>query len=105
MKEALLAAWHGQSSAAAYQDYTRNRQARLAMQATLTDFRLYWDALAQALVGREKIIIDADQVPGRRHLLLIDPEQLRSPFAGAILREGNPSSPRPARSEPPSEGP
>jgi Cu+-exporting ATPase len=105
IKEAVRAVWHGQTSSAAYQDYTRNRQARLAMQAALTDFRLYWDALAQALIGREKIIIDADQVPGRRHLLLVDPEQLRYPLSGAILREGNPSSPRPARSEPPSEGP
>jgi Cu+-exporting ATPase len=111
VKEALLAVWHGQSSATAYQDYTRNRQARLALQAALTDFRLYWDALAHALTGRQKIIIDADQVPGRRHLLLIDPEQLRAPLSGAILRESNPSPPRrglettPQRGEPPSEGP
>ena len=36
----------------------------LLLQAALTDFRLYWDALARALAGREKVIIDADKVPG-----------------------------------------
>jgi Cu+-exporting ATPase len=104
-KAALLAVWRGQSSTAAYQDYSHRRQARLAVQAALTDFRLYWDALAQALSGRDKIIIDADQVPGRRHLLLIDPEQFRYPLPGAVPRERNPAPSRPARPEPPSEGP
>jgi Cu+-exporting ATPase len=47
--------------------------------SALTDFRLFWDALAQALAGRDKIIIDADGVPGRRNLLLLDPESWRIP--------------------------
>jgi hypothetical protein len=39
------------------------------------------------------VIIDADKVPGRRHLLLLDPEMFRIPFPVAIPREG----PSPAR--------
>lgn len=93
LKEAFRSVWLGQAAAAAFQDYQRNRQARLDLQAALTDFRLYWDALAQALMGREKVIVDADKVPGRRHLLLIDPEQFRFPFPFALPRAGSPSPP------------
>jgi Cu+-exporting ATPase len=104
MKEAFRAVWLGQEPLAAYQDYEQSRQARLVLQAALTDFRLYWDALAQALVGREKIIIDADKVPGRRHLLFLDPEQFRFPFPFAIPRQGNPVLPGSSRPEMPSNG-
>jgi regulator of protease activity HflC (stomatin/prohibitin superfamily) len=102
LKDAFRAVWLGQAPFAAYQDYERNREARLVLQAALTDFRLYWDALAQALAGREKVIIDADKVPGRRHLLFIDPEQFRFQFV--IPREGSPTPPRSPRPETPSDG-
>jgi Cu+-exporting ATPase len=101
-KEALRAVWRGQPPAAAYLDYESKRSARLALQAALTDFRLYWDALAQALVGRDKVIIDADKVPGRRHLLLLDPEMFRIPFPVMIPREG-PSPVRGSRPEMPND--
>jgi Cu+-exporting ATPase len=104
LKEAFRAVWLGQAPVAALQDYERSRQARLVLQAALTDFRLYWDALAQALAGREKVIIDADKVPGRRHLLLIDPDQFRFPFPFMMPREGSPSPPRGMRPEVPSDG-
>ena len=42
----------------------------VARQAMLTDFRLYWEALASALADREKVVIDAENVPGRRRLWL-----------------------------------
>jgi len=48
-------------------------------------------------MGRDKIIIDADKVPGRRHLLLIDPEQFRLPFPFALPREGSPVPPDPKK--------
>ena len=102
MKEAGRAVWLGQDPLAAYQDYERGRQARLALQAALTDFRLYWDALTQALAGREKVIIDADNVRGRRHLLLVDPDQFRFPFPFVLPRDGNP--PRGPRPEMPGDG-
>jgi Cu+-exporting ATPase len=104
-KDTCCAVWRGQSPAVASANYERQRHARLGLQAALTDFRIYWDALANALVGREKVIIDADQVPGRRHLLLIDPEQFRIPFPVAIPRESNPPPARGPRPEIPSEGP
>ena len=43
----------------------------------LTDFRLYWEMLGSTLTGREKVIIDADNVPGRRHLFLMPLEPFR----------------------------
>jgi hypothetical protein len=105
LHDAFCRLWNGQTPAAAYQEYVSNRQTRLGVQAVLTDFRLYWDALAQGLVGRDKVIIDADNVPGRRHLLLLDPEQFRFPFPFVMPREGNAVPPRSPRSEIPSEGP
>ncbi|HLJ93251.1 MAG TPA: cation-translocating P-type ATPase family protein [Gemmataceae bacterium] len=104
LREAFRSIWLGQGAVAAYQDYDRNRQARLALQAALTDFRLYWDALAQALVGRDKVIIDADKVPGRRHLLFLDPELFRLPFPFALPREGGSAPARGPRLEMPSDG-
>jgi Cu+-exporting ATPase len=77
--DAVKAVVDGQAVAAAYRDYERHRQERVAAQKSLTDFRLFWDALGEALTGREKIIIDADKVPGRRQLLLFDPDQFRVP--------------------------
>ena len=49
------------------------------------DFRMFWDSLDKALVGRDKVIIDADKVPGRRHLLFLDPDQFRSPLPSFML--------------------
>jgi Cu+-exporting ATPase len=69
----------GQDPASAFGDYERRRSQRLALMSTLTEFRLFWDSLGQTLAGREKVLIDADKVPGRRQLLLFDPEQFRVP--------------------------
>jgi Cu+-exporting ATPase len=79
LEDALQAIQSGQELAGVVRDYESRRQQRIALLTTLTDFRLFWDALGQALGGREKILIDADKVPGRRQLLLFDPEQFRIP--------------------------
>jgi Cu+-exporting ATPase len=63
-----------------YREYEQKRKQWMAVQATLTDFRLFWGAVGQALTGREKMIVDADQVPGRRQMLLFDPELFRVPI-------------------------
>jgi hypothetical protein len=55
----------------------------------LADFRLLWDSLGQALAGRDKIVIDAEGVRGRRNLWLFPPEWMRLPAPA-----------RPARNEP-----
>jgi regulator of protease activity HflC (stomatin/prohibitin superfamily) len=79
LQDALHAIGSGQEPAGVIRDYESRRQQRIALLTTLTDFRLFWEALGQALAGREKILIDADKVPGRRQLLLFDPEQFRIP--------------------------
>jgi Cu+-exporting ATPase len=63
----------GRSVAEVGEEYRRRREEALAMQAALTDFRLYWDNLSAALSNRDKIIIDANKVPGRRNLWLLPP--------------------------------
>jgi Cu+-exporting ATPase len=102
---ALDAIRGGQSMAAAYREYERHRQQLLTTQAALTDFRLFWDSLSAALSGREKVLIDADKVPGRRHLLLFDPDQFRIPVP-MLMQPGRGSMPaRGPRIETPDEGP
>src|SRR5207253_1155821 len=76
---AFATLWRTHKPAAAYEEYNTERRQRIAAQAVLTEFRLYWDALSRALAGRDKVIIDAEKLPGRRHLLLLDPDQFRIP--------------------------
>jgi Cu+-exporting ATPase len=79
----LRGAWHavrdGQAPDEAGRDYLRRRGEARAAKAALVDFRLYWEALSAALAGRDKVIVDADKVPGRRHLWLLPPELPRPP--------------------------
>jgi P-type Cu+ transporter len=70
LRGALLEAWNDPLPDEAERRYRERRADAVARQAVLTDFRLYWEALATALTDREKVIIDADNVPGRRHLWL-----------------------------------
>jgi Cu+-exporting ATPase len=74
-------------------DFRRRRQEALAVQASLTDFRLFWEALAQALGGRDKLLVDGDKVPGRRNLLLIDPAEFRVPIPMLGMPERGPRQP------------
>ena len=60
-----------------YPDAERRLKARgelLADKRRLTEFRLALEAAVGVLKGRDKILIDADALPGRRHLLFADPE-------------------------------
>jgi P-type Cu+ transporter len=61
----------------AISDYEERRAALQQVRRHLTDFRLAWDAIVGVLRSRDKIIIDADKLPGRRHLFLIDPDLIR----------------------------
>ncbi len=98
--DALRVTWKGHSPRAGFEFYARMRTASLRNQLDLTDFRLYWNALSQALSGREKVLIDSDHVPGRRNMLLFDPE----PFRSSILLPAATERPR-ARGEKGNEGP
>jgi Cu+-exporting ATPase len=69
----------GQDVASAMAEYKQRREDRLLLQAFLTDFRLTWDVLAQTLGKRDKVFIDAENLPGRRTLLLFGPDQLTPP--------------------------
>jgi Cu+-exporting ATPase len=60
----------GQAPADALRDYRKRRGEALAGQVLVHDFRRYWERLGQSLSGREKVFIDADNVPGRRTLWL-----------------------------------
>ena len=104
LREAVDAVRNGQALTAAYRDYDKRRRALIALQATLTDFRLFWDALGASLAGREKLIIDADQVPGRRHLMLFDPDQFKVPVPMLMPSERGAMRPRSPRFELPEEG-
>jgi Cu+-exporting ATPase len=48
------------------------RAAQTPDQRAAADLRLTLEALTAALRGRAKVLVDADAVPGRRHLLLTD---------------------------------
>ncbi|HVS36832.1 MAG TPA: cation-translocating P-type ATPase family protein [Gemmataceae bacterium] len=67
---------------AAGRHYKERRDEAVKQQEALTDFRLYWEALATALSDREKVVIDAENVPGRQHLWLTPADALPFPWPG-----------------------
>jgi Cu+-exporting ATPase len=69
----------GQDRASAEREAEAKRQQLLAARRFLTDLRLSLDAVVLALRGRDKVLIDAADLPGRRHLLLMDPETPKLP--------------------------
>lgn len=69
----------GESAADVDADLTRRRQHILAQRRFLIDTRLALRAAADALRRRDKVLIDAELSPGKRQLLLLDPELLRLP--------------------------
>jgi Cu+-exporting ATPase len=70
---------NGRDAAFAVSEYQQRRTGLLAVRRSLTEFRLAWDALAVALSGRAKVIVDTDRISGRRQLLLYDPGPLPLP--------------------------
>jgi Cu+-exporting ATPase len=69
----------GHDRAAAAKAIDAKRQRLLATRRFLTDFRLTLAATVGVLAGRDKILIDADNLPGKRHLLLADPDGQKLP--------------------------
>lgn len=98
---AARAAWKAGRPAPAFTYYQQRREELLRSQAALTDFRLFWTAITQALSGRDKILVDSDRLPGRRNLFLVDPDQFRSTLTIPAVTE----RPRPTRGERPTDGP
>jgi Cu+-exporting ATPase len=77
----------GQDRAAAEKEVEAKRKELLATRRFLTDLRLSLDAVVQVLRGRDKVLIDAADLPGRRHLLLMDPETPKLPPAALTPKE------------------
>lgn len=63
----------GESAAQVTAELEVRRQAILSARRQLTEFRLTTDAAASTLTGRDKVFIDADALPGKRHLIVTDP--------------------------------
>jgi regulator of protease activity HflC (stomatin/prohibitin superfamily) len=85
LREALHAYADGQDPEAVVRDYQKRRGELVAARAVLVDFARYWEALSAALAGREKIIIDADKVPGRTHLWMVPIEPFRFPIPAMTM--------------------
>jgi len=64
----------GQDRAVASKEIADRRQRMIDARRFLTDFRLGLDATTAALRTRDKILIDADKLPGTRKLFLMDPD-------------------------------
>lgn len=80
----------GEDEAAVARDLAGRRRTMLESRRALTELRLVLAAAVQAFAGRDKIIIDADAVPGRRTLFLADPETFRLPALPKPDSEGPP---------------
>ena len=64
----------GQPRDAVTADVSARRQQLIAARRALTDFRLGLAAITAVLKTRDKILVDADKLPGTRKLYLIDPD-------------------------------
>jgi Cu+-exporting ATPase len=95
-EEAALAAERGRliatgrSPADADADVARRRAKALAERRALVETRLTYQALVDVLRLRDKVFIDAADVPGRRHLFLMDPDLFRLPPALTAPKEKEP---------------
>jgi Cu+-exporting ATPase len=65
-------------------ELNQRRAEILAARRALTEFRLGLAAVSGVLTGRDKILLDAADIPGKRHLLLADPDGFKIP--PALLR-------------------
>jgi hypothetical protein len=84
LRDALHAYANGQDADGVARDYQRRRGELLATRAALIDFARYWEKLTAALAGREKVVIDADKVPGRTHLWMVPIEPFQFPFPAMV---------------------
>jgi heavy metal translocating P-type ATPase len=84
-EEAMLAAERerrvkaGESLAAVEKELSLLRERTLAERRFLIEQKLTLQAVVDVLKSRDKVMVDAPEVPGRRHLFLIDPDLLRLP--------------------------
>lgn len=80
----LLEQWHrrirnGENALWVALDLAQLQARTLAERRYLIEYRLTLRAVVDVLRQRDKVLIDAVDIPGRRHLFLVDPELLRLP--------------------------
>jgi Cu+-exporting ATPase len=80
----------GEAAAAVDADLAARRATALAARRALLDTRLTYQALVEVLRLREKVFVDAADLPGRRHLFLMDPDLLRLPPGFGLPKEKEP---------------
>ncbi|MBM3979422.1 MAG: cation-translocating P-type ATPase family protein [Planctomycetes bacterium] len=80
----------GEAPAAVDADLAARRATALAARRALLDTRLTYQALVDALRLRDKVFVDAADLPGRRHLFLMDPDLLRLPPGFGLPKEKEP---------------
>ncbi|MFO0811144.1 MAG: protease modulator HflK, partial [Gemmataceae bacterium] len=82
-----FAAWHAAFAAESSSTGVRR----------MVEMRLAWEALTDALAGRPKAIIDADRLPGRRQLYLLDPilPPIQQPKSPPVATGGPPGKQSP----------
>ena len=69
----------GESIAAVEKELSALRDRTLSERRFLIEQRLTLQAVVDVLKSRDKVMVDAPDVPGRRHLFLVDPDLLRMP--------------------------
>ncbi len=74
----------GADRTAVLADLNRRRADTIAARRALSEFRLGLVAISGVLAGRDKILLDAAELPGKRHLFLADPDGFKIP--PALLR-------------------
>jgi HflK protein len=79
------------SKAKAYRQAYENFSTVYQKNKELTKRQLTLDALAEALVDRELVVIDAKDVPGKRHYLFIDPDRFPISMPFMIPKAAKPS--------------
>jgi Cu+-exporting ATPase len=91
----------GRPVAAVTEEHERRRQQIRQVQAALTDMRIYWDQLGNSLIGRDMVLIDAENVKGQRNFFLFDPDQFRVPMPMFVPADRNPPPRAPFRPDEP----
>ena len=74
----------GQDRTVVAAEIQTRRQQLIAARRSLTDFRLGLAAITAVLKTRDKILIDADKLPGTRKLYLIDPDLMPRVQPGGV---------------------
>ncbi len=87
-RESRLRAGH--DAASVDRDLAARREKILAERRTIVEIQLTYQTLVDVLRGRDKVLIDAADIPGRRHLFLLEPDLLRLPMLPANPKDREP---------------